>query len=528
MNATDSIELLREFARTNSEAAFDELVRRHLDLVYSAALRQSRGDAALAADVAQTVFTDLVKQVRRPRGGGASVLTARSLSGWLYQHACFVTSNALRTEVRRRAREETAMQIQNPGSDPDWSSIALELDEALNQLADPDRDALVMRYFEKASFARVGAALGATEDAARMRVDRALDKLRDQLVRRGVTSTAGALATSLSILAVTPAPAGLAGVIKSAALAAPAAGGIASLLGTKSVATALGVTLTASLVLVAWLGGGELRRQNSRLSAESAALKAELLRLQSDLAGLRQAIPTAEDQARLASAQVELLRLRGEVARLRREQAGAAAPGIQPNGVGESAPEAAEDEPIQIEVSGRFLELEVSQVRRLSNVSREGEVNLTETEARALIEAAEKMEGVKLLSSPRLTTLSGRQARIEMHGDQGKDPVLDVLPTAAEGGRQISLMLKAGYLLPGEGTPDSVVPNPVGGNWIRATVTDGQSILLHQSASAWVNAAEGRSLLVLVTATSIGPTGARLHPPEEASGQPDQTSSPSP
>src|SRR6266480_3501035 len=161
---TDTGQLLRDYAERHDEKAFGELVKCHLDLVYSTALRQLGGDAQLAQDIAQVVFTDLARKAKTlPR----EVV----LGGWLYRHTCFTAAKALRTERRRQIREHEAaiMNAQNEPSDEIWRQVAPVLDQAMNQLNERDRDAIVLRFFEHQPLREVGAALGASEDAARMR-----------------------------------------------------------------------------------------------------------------------------------------------------------------------------------------------------------------------------------------------------------------------------------------------------------------------------------------------------------------------
>ena len=170
---TPDCELLRQYARTQSEAAFAELVQRHVNLVYSAALRQVNGDAHLAQDVAQTVFTDLARK--------ASSLSRRAtLTGWLYTSAHFAAAKIVRTENRRRDREEKFMR--EPTNEyvpevgrvtpcaPDWETLRPVLDDAMHELKETDREAILLRYFENRQFAEVGVKLGLNENAARMRV----------------------------------------------------------------------------------------------------------------------------------------------------------------------------------------------------------------------------------------------------------------------------------------------------------------------------------------------------------------------
>src|SRR5439155_24663202 len=87
----------------------------------------------------------------------------------------------------------------------------------MDELDGADRDALVLRYFERRALRAVGAALGVSDDTAQKRVSRALDKLREHFSRRGISSTATALSIVLSANAVQSAPAGLAITISTAA-----------------------------------------------------------------------------------------------------------------------------------------------------------------------------------------------------------------------------------------------------------------------------------------------------------------------
>ena len=202
---TDDEQLLRQFAEECSESAFGELVTRYIDLVYSAVLRALNGDVHLAQDVTQTVFMDLARKARSlPRGV--------VLAGWLHRHTCYTAATAVRTERRRRTREQTAMEMRalDANRELSWERIAPFLDAALNELSSPDRHALVLRFFQRQDFRAVGSALGMSEDSAQKRVSRALEKLRRALSRRGVTLTATALASVLATQPVTAAPAGLA------------------------------------------------------------------------------------------------------------------------------------------------------------------------------------------------------------------------------------------------------------------------------------------------------------------------------
>jgi RNA polymerase sigma factor (sigma-70 family) len=208
-------ELLRRYAEENSEHAFTKLVERHVKLVYSAALRQVNGDEHLARDVAQSVFTDLARK--------ATALARReSLTGWLYSGTHFAAAKVVRREQRRHTREQEAhaMQelIQDPLPDANWERLRPVLDQAMHELKEADRAVILMRYFESHSFADIGQKLGLSEDAARKRTGRTLEKLRESLTKRGV-STGATLGTVLSAHAVQMAPAGLAATLASTSLA---------------------------------------------------------------------------------------------------------------------------------------------------------------------------------------------------------------------------------------------------------------------------------------------------------------------
>src|SRR6185436_17465648 len=174
--------LLAEYVQTGSDAAYRELVTRYVDLVYSTAVRLVAGDTHLAEDVTQTVFVDLARLARTLP---ADVM----LGGWLHRHTCFVAAKTMRSERRRQSRERQAVEmnaLQND-SGADFSRVAPMLDEAINELGDADRTAILLRFFEQRDFRSVGLVLGSNKDAARMRVTRALEKLESSLKRRGVT-----------------------------------------------------------------------------------------------------------------------------------------------------------------------------------------------------------------------------------------------------------------------------------------------------------------------------------------------------
>src|SRR5437667_12048236 len=197
--AMDDIELLHEYAASQSEQAFATLVGRFVGLVYSAALRQVR-DPHLAEEVTQTVFIRLAQKARTFRDGVI-------LSGWLFRTTRFVASETMRTENRRRQREQKAMEtLYESQGDTPWAQIAPLLDEAMAGLSETDRNAVLLRFFEQKNLAEVGESLGTNEDAAQKRITRALEKLRSFFARRGKVISASGLAGALTTSAVQAVP----------------------------------------------------------------------------------------------------------------------------------------------------------------------------------------------------------------------------------------------------------------------------------------------------------------------------------
>ena len=248
---SENPQLLQQFAQTGDQTAFAELVRQHVDLVYSAALRQVGGDDHLARDVSQGVFTALARSAPR-------LARHPSLTGWLYTTTHHLAAKAVREHSRWRGREQKAyaMQIETLAgpAEPNWEQLRPVLDRAMHQLSAADREALLLRFFENLPFAAVGARSNLSENSARMRVERALAKLRTLLAKQGITSTAAALGAALTTSAVAAAPAGLAAAASTAALASLAAGGASA--GTVSFLLTMSTTKTtvgivSALLLVA-------------------------------------------------------------------------------------------------------------------------------------------------------------------------------------------------------------------------------------------------------------------------------------
>jgi RNA polymerase sigma factor (sigma-70 family) len=232
---TDDMELVRQYARDNAEEAFATLVSRHVNLVYSVAFRLVR-DPHLAGEVTQTVFIILARK--------AGSLSSRTVvAGWLCQTARYTAAKALTQQRRRQQREQEAYMQSTSENEPDagvWRQIEPLLDEAMAQLGERDHSALVLRYFEGRNFKDVSAALGTSEAGAKMRVNRALEKLRKFFARRGLAFSAAAVAGAVSANSVQAAPAGLAVTATAAAVK-----------GTAVSASTL-TLLNTSLKLMAW------------------------------------------------------------------------------------------------------------------------------------------------------------------------------------------------------------------------------------------------------------------------------------
>ncbi|MBC7369273.1 MAG: TonB family protein [Undibacterium sp.] len=307
MNEDNDAELLRRYAEHRAEDAFAEIVRRHVNLVYSAALRQVNGDAHLAQEVTQRVFADLAQKA-------GALARHRVLAGWLFTSTRYAAAKQVRGERRRQARETEAQLMQERFHDDDgvealdWGRVRPVLDAALAELGEADRVAVLLRFFEGRDYAGVGARLGLGENAARMRVERAVDKLRGLLDRRGVGSTTAALALALGNQAVLAAPAGLAATVTGAALMSAAAGG-----GGAAVLTFMSMTKLqlgfAGAVIALGVGGVAVQ------SKSNAALRDELAGLRGRDVGMA---VLAADNARLVRAANEVGTLRADDAELAR------------------------------------------------------------------------------------------------------------------------------------------------------------------------------------------------------------------
>ena len=297
--AKDDSFLLCRYAEEGSESAFTELVRRHVDLVYGVALRRTNGDTHRAADVAQQVFTALARDAKK-------LSRHTVLAAWLHTATRNAALNLMISEQRRQAREHEAQALAPPaaGPNPDWERLRPVLDAAIDELPEPDREAVVLRFLERRAFAEIGAALRVSEDAARMRTERALEKLREALARRGITSTAAAIGAIVSSQPVLSAPTGLAAMLAAQSLATAGAG--TGLVGALTSLMNLKIVTAGAVGALVFFGAGayvglmqhfdaappppletpkhtemiaSLRRENLSLKAEVGRLEGEMSRM---------------------------------------------------------------------------------------------------------------------------------------------------------------------------------------------------------------------------------------------------------
>jgi len=296
-------ELLFSYADTRSETDFAGFVGRRIAFVYHAALRQSGGDAQAAEDVTQAVFALAARRA-------GQLARHAQVSGWLYSTTTHLARRAWRDARLRTTREMEAArmnEIENEnananangnenanlaraaGREPD--ALRPLLDEALGALREGERVAVLLRFFEGRGFAEIGVALKMSEDAARMRVTRAVEKMRAAFARRGVTSSAAALGALMCAEAAQAAPAGLAATVSAGAIAtaggASAAGAAgASASGAASAASAASasgagailafmssakITTVAVVAILVAAGGVYYGARNERVSAASLA-----------------------------------------------------------------------------------------------------------------------------------------------------------------------------------------------------------------------------------------------------------------
>ncbi len=318
MNALSDQQLLHADADRHADAAFAELVRRHVDIVYSAA-RRMIGEEQSARDTTQAVFLALAQNA-------ASLAQHPVLSGWLHCTARNLAAKSVRAEVRRRACEQEAAtmnQLLSAESEVPWEFIAPHLDAALGELSDSERDAVMLRYFENKSAPEMAGILGISSEAAQKRVGRGVERLRDYFANHGLTIGGSGLIVLISTNAVQAAPVGLATAISAAvAVAGTTLATAATATAAKAIAmTTLQKTLVTATIIALAGGGIYKARQATQLRERIQSLQQQQAPLNEQIQALRGQRDEATQQlaALQASQPRDLLRLRNEVGLLRQQ-----------------------------------------------------------------------------------------------------------------------------------------------------------------------------------------------------------------
>ncbi|HEU5081552.1 MAG TPA: sigma-70 family RNA polymerase sigma factor [Opitutaceae bacterium] len=286
-------DLLREFALNQNQACFAEVVQRHVGFVYGVCVRRLR-DPGAAQDAAQAVFIALARKAR-------TVADAPSLLGWLHRSAYYQTQHLMRSEKNRIARESVAHRLGTTVAETRDSrdEMNLVIDDVLRELSEVDREAIMARFFAEQSYAAVGAKLRLTENAARMRVERAMQRMRSLLEQRGICSTAAAIAAALPGYATAQVPVGLMAAITRTSIAAAAGGGgMAAFIGFMSTGKIIaGAVVAASVAGFVWE-----KSQNRSAEAELAAAHAALASTDQRIEGLEAKISELQRDLEASSA----------------------------------------------------------------------------------------------------------------------------------------------------------------------------------------------------------------------------------
>jgi RNA polymerase sigma factor (sigma-70 family) len=295
-NVMNDSSLLQRFATAHDEAAFTALVERHLNMVYFSALRRTGGNTHRAEEIAQHVFALLARKARR-------LARHPALPGWLHTTTLYTARELARAEARRLAREQKAQVMHEISSvasrEVNWDEIRPLIDDTLRELPERDRAAILLRFFENRRYAEIGAELRITENSARMRVERAMEKLREALGRRGVTSTAAALGTALAAPAAMAAPAGLAQHIATAAVASAGSAGALSFFTVLQLMTsAKTAAISAGVIAVLALGVAvQQHRELQTLRSQNAALEQKQAQTQTLVDSLESRLAVAYERA---------------------------------------------------------------------------------------------------------------------------------------------------------------------------------------------------------------------------------------
>ncbi|HUB67038.1 MAG TPA: sigma-70 family RNA polymerase sigma factor [Candidatus Methylacidiphilales bacterium] len=289
MPGVSDMELVRDYGRQGSEEAFAELVRRHIHLVYSAALRHT-GNTAHAEEITQAVFVILARKA-------GSLRPNMILAAWLYETTRWTSLSFLRGERRRHMREQEAYMRSTfeKSDDPSlWNQLAPLLDEAMGRLGPKDREAVVLRFFKEKNLREIAEAMNVTEPAAQSRVHRAVEKLRRFFLKHGIDSTASAISGAISAHSVQTAPVALVKTVTTVALTKGATASTATsnlIKGTLKIMvwtkakTAIAGAIIAGLAVysvIQYQTQGGLREENQKLRQQQASLQEQLQKLQKE------------------------------------------------------------------------------------------------------------------------------------------------------------------------------------------------------------------------------------------------------
>jgi len=307
MNMPDDSELLRRYAEEGSQEAFATLVERYVGMLYGTACRQL-GGSQRADDVVQTVFIDLASKAK-------SLGQRPVLAGWLYTATHYAASKIQREEQRRQQRESEAQRMhespENETSDASWEKLKPVLDEALATLNGNDREAILLRFFQAMPFSAVGENLQVSEEAARKRVDRAVEKLRHGLGKKGFVSTSAALALVLSQQTATAAPLGLAAKITTAAatglLGTAGASTPAALKFFAFMSTSKSIVAVSAIALLATGSALYEAKQLQSINADRAGLNQDRAALRSELKTSNNQLTEFEREKKIAQTQIASL-----------------------------------------------------------------------------------------------------------------------------------------------------------------------------------------------------------------------------
>jgi RNA polymerase sigma factor (sigma-70 family) len=438
---TSDLDLLRQFARENSQDAFTEIVRRKLDLVYSAALRQVRAPQ-LAEEIAQSVFADLARNANKLKSD-------TTLTAWLYSVTRRTAIDVIRKESRRQLREQIAVEMNNMNATAnEWTQIAPLLDET-------DRTAVLLRYFENKNLREVGESLRISDDAAQKRVSRAVERLREFFSKQKITIGTSGIVVFISANAVQSGPIGLAATISTAIALTT---------------TTIGMTMIHKILITgmaaAAIGSGiysvHLQKQIGALQQEQTMLNQQITQLSSERDDAKnQLAALQQENEQLRGNENELLKLRGEVGVLRRQRDDLAGK----NQVLQNANVATTDSianPPQIHIKARFLTMPKDVLAGMGGATSFTGI-LTSENASNILQEVELHNGVKILAEPEMVTISGRQTQMratlltsvvtnfclqETNGNHSivaqvgtieRGPVLDVMPKILSDGYTIEL-----------------------------------------------------------------------------------------